>query len=846
MEDRIQAERRVVAGWRVAIAACRAFVAKPKVRCAVPWVLALGPAFALAVPIVREVPFSRDHATHMFKVWHFWEELVPSGRLRGWSHFWGFGFPSDEMVPCGGEVWVGLFRGLTLGLLDWARTYAVAFGALMVLKTTAAFVFTRHYFGAAAAVLAAWFTLLDPGALLEGGWDWHTHWGVWPVTLSVSLCLLGMTRLDRVLVARRARDVAWCGAWFGAALLTHQLALVVFAISAPLMFVDHALRRRAFRAESYVLALGALSFGVALAAFFLLPFLARSAATFDLGWMHDRLSVVSQKVVEFQTFKGVWPPIQALGMLGVWLVARSRRRGSFLFPAAALLLVLLASDLIHGHLQLERAMPTLIKLEVSRLLLVAKLFWFPLAGVALVWLSGAPRRLSAFRRPIRRVVAEGSLAVLALLLVAPGWKAIYERQLHKPIIGQQDVEYWADFQPFLEWSRELKKRTPEHYRIAYRMEDLHNHLSTVMPMYNETPMYKVGYTPTQLFDKVPRADGDELYEAMSVKYVVSTTRIRSRTLDLRRRFGRLWVYEFNRYRPQPFSVLGAGRAELVEFAPERIRVNLDGTAPGSRLKIHVANFDRWQASIDGELLPITTATVYGPHYPLLIEVPARDGELVLEYVYRSSDWLGLLLSWCALPAFFGFWWWGRGSPRVKAATRWLEQRKRWLGFGGVGVVVVTVAIVANRTRTRERLLPAESIFHRVAAEQMFLGDVACEPIAPLTFACGGQLVMATKVVSSAWGMHLCMNAPATAPLRVQVPVEFGSFVALQYNPPREGAGAIQVNLDGQLQERLATRPAAWQRQFLQYDTRHLRGISGTLGLEFLGAAQSCFDVRLVE
>ena len=74
--------------------------------------LSLVPALVQAVPLLWKTPLSHDHPAHLFKAWHFWTEMLAQGRLRGWSHFWGFGFPSDEFVPSGGELWVSVFRAL--------------------------------------------------------------------------------------------------------------------------------------------------------------------------------------------------------------------------------------------------------------------------------------------------------------------------------------------------------------------------------------------------------------------------------------------------------------------------------------------------------------------------------------------------------------------------------------------------------------------------------------------------------------------------------------------------------------------------------------------------------------
>src|SRR5262245_54073985 len=194
-------------GWACqrAVVSVRHVLSDERFRRRGPLALVVGIALWVAHPLWRETPLSYDHSAHLFKAWHFWTEMLPRARLRGWSHFWAFGFPSDELVPFGEELWVCLFRVLSLGQLSWVRTYALAFAAFVILKALTAYVFTRRYFGATAGVFGAAFALLDPGAMLKGGWTWHTYWGVWPVQLSMCFLLLAFVSLEDVLERGTAR-----------------------------------------------------------------------------------------------------------------------------------------------------------------------------------------------------------------------------------------------------------------------------------------------------------------------------------------------------------------------------------------------------------------------------------------------------------------------------------------------------------------------------------------------------------------------------------------------------------------------------------------------------------------
>lgn len=809
--------------------------------------VALLPAFLLAPRFVGEMPLSIDHATHLFKSWHFFTELLPSGRLRGWSHYWGFGFPSDELVPCGGELWVALFRALTFGQLSWLRTYALAFAALMILKGYAAFRFGRHFFGIGAGVVAAWLSVLDPGAMLEGGWEWHTTFGVWPVTLAASYVELALVRFDRVLSAGRARDVAAAGFWVGAALLTHQIAIVALALALPLLGIARRLAPDFPRWPAYARGFGALLLGFALASFFVVPFFTHTADTLDLGWLHEPLPVIVERLFSGKTFQNFSPVLHYLGLFGIVLAFRSRKAGGTFFAATALVCVLLASDVLVRTLHLERVLPSLIKLEVNRLLLVAKLFWFPLIGYAAVesvrFLSRGLARAGLGTSAVRVIFVLLGIGVLLVPDVSRYALGLAQQK----VIGPADIVDYRDLQRVLEWTRARHEQGGPRYRIAYELWR-GNHLPTLAPVFDQTPFYKAGTTPTQIFKNLPRAPGDyQLYAAMSVKYIVAPGLRSDPALRLLKRFGSMFVYEFLGYRAEPFSVLGKGHAELLEFSDERIRLRLRDTAPDTRLKLHVASYSRWRATLSGRELPITTVPVYDFRYPMLMEVPAGDGELVFEYVRRTADWLGFGLSLAAIPGFLLVLWAGRRfRPTVMRVAARVERGLRPAAIAAAALLSVALVGVFVRTRTRAPILPKDSVFQRLNGEELSFAGQRCHKVEPLVFQCGRERVAADVVSEAIWGIHLCMHASRNGVLELDVPVKLRSFIGGSYDAvTREGSGSIRVALDDGELAHFATEPPFLQQQFVQFDTRARRGQTARLGIRLEGTALDCFDFRLL-
>jgi hypothetical protein len=807
--------------------------------------LAVLPALWLSWPVLRETPLSHDHATHLFKAWHFWEEMLGRGRLRGWSHFWAFGTPTDELVPFGSELWVALFRAATFGQLSWPRTYALAFAGLLIFQALAAYAFARSYLSRAAAVLCAWITLLDPGAFLEGGWSWNALWGVWPVTLALSLVLMSLAQLERVLRTGGVRHVLWAGLWCAASLLTHPMALLTLAVAVPLLLLDHTLRAEGVGPGNVCRALGALVFGVALASFYLVPFVARSGVVQDLGWLGDSLPAVSRKLVQLRTFQNTSLIVHGLALLGVWLSLSRALPGAAFLVGAGGVFVLLSSGVLIRDLHLERVLPSLIKIEANRFLLVAKPFWFALAGHAAAELARPLIGLGT-RAPWRRWVARALGAALALSLLVPGAaRHLYETQLAKDVIGEAEVGYFADLRELLTWTRQQRLATDEHYRIAYYMwRD--EHLPTLAPVFDGSFMYKVGYTPVQVFEKVPTSGEPELLEALSVKFVVSAYPLEMRGLREERRFGQLHLYRFERYHAAPCSMIGPGQCELLDLSPEHVRFQLSGTSPESRLRIHIASFDRWQASIGGEPLPIRTVPALGAEYPMLMEAPARDGELELDYVYRGVDWFGLLVTLAAAPGFVAICWLARRPTLLDRCAKCLRRLARPLGWAAlIGLLSLAGAAFAG-TRTRQKLLPPTSLFrHLPAAGRLSLAGTPCVETAPAAFQCGAHPVKA-DVVAGYWGLHLCMTAPDAGELRLVVPARLGSALAGHYDPVKDGTGSIRVSLDGAPLGTITARPASQRHQRFQLDTRHRAHQQALVEVVVRGTALACFDLEVLE
>lgn len=804
----------------------------------------------VAGPLLRTTPLTHDHPSHIFKAWHFYEKMLPTGRLRGFSHYWAFGFPSGELVPIGEELWVALFRAVTLGHFSWLRTYSLALFGLLALVTFSGYRLARRFFGVLPGLFAGLLMLWDGGGWAQSGWNWMMEYGVWPNTLGICFILLALASLDELAETASRGRLLRAGLLMAAAFLSHQVAVPFFPILVALSFADRWFRGALTR-ERALWVLAACGLGVALSGFYLLPMLARAPLTLDLGTAGTTPADVAQRMIDQNLFLGLWGAFIPLGFVGAVVALKRRIPGAFLLSAGTGIFVLLSTDLMFSWAHVERILPNLTKVEASRMLVGAKILWFPLVAYALslpfegiaVFLRTFKRRpTSAVRNlELRPILAWAAVLALMLPYAGPLVTKLRTVQVTKQI-PPENVPFWDDLRPLWEYTADLRRATREHYRIAYDVRlQMHNHLPTLAPVFDDTPIYKVGYTPTQAFWAFPMYSDPRLFRAASVKYLVTDVKPDTNEFRHLKQFGSLGLYAFNAYDSRPFTLIGTGHAELLEFAPERIRIRLKNVAQGARLKIHVANMDHWQAELNGERVRIVSAPILDVEDPMLMEVPAGDGEIDLRYVARASDVVGAVTTLGALPALFFVGWVRRRR------AQWIERltlpAHTWRFVTSAGVVGALVCIVWRLWSGTALVFP-ESVFRKLGSGELTLDGERCSGNGRLAWRCGAAGAISAERISGLYGTHLCWNAPQGHSLELRQEVVAGEFVSGRYDV-RGDQGSIEAWMNGKSLGRTLARGAEQGLQFLQFDTRAHAGKHVTLRIKIDGSPLHCFDFRLV-
>lgn len=586
-----------------------------------------------------------DHPTHQYQAWLLVEQMLPSGRLSGWSDLRWAGYPALELYPMGGPLWVALFRALTLGQLDWEATYALALAAMVVVNVWATYVAARRLSGPGAALIAALLVLFERGWPRQGGDHYAIDVGVWPVTMGVGPLLLGLERQWSFLTGRAGvRALVAACLLAGWALLCHPMYLPVAVLAALCVLLaswGRAPVDRAMAAAALPLVVGLM-----LAAFWYLPFMVHSGLSEPGGAPFRSLSNTAEGLVMASFAPNFWTPALVAAMLGA-LLALGRGGGAMLVALLSLALILATSS---TPLELSRSLTELsASVQQERFMIPLRLLLCILAGHAIA--AAVAAALGDLRRwSFRRRLAGAALAALSMLLVAPAIEGFVKHQV-VPILefdNGPELDHRRDLHALCRWlapRAQVPPGTPPP-RTAWYVGYGHHE-------YNNAPIWcgvaQIIDSPAETFDVRPGGISEREVRAFGVRWVIGDRPIEGRDdyLRLVRRFGDLHVYEVEGADPADrVTVLGPGRARIEHFEDELIRIRVEGAGEDTRLAVHVARHPRWEATIDGRSIPVAGGHLGLPRADL-IHLPVTDGVVELRYRRGPAVLIGVLLTFLA-------------------------------------------------------------------------------------------------------------------------------------------------------------------------------------------------------
>ncbi len=442
---------RVVPKWYIV-----ALIAAPTLLIALTVSGVLGPIlrdgeslFRLPYLLVANTPTGGDMGAHVLLPKVLMEDLLPSGRILGWSMDWYAGFPAMYFyfpVPA-----------LLTVALDVILPYGPAFKIVTVLGLialpTASYFFVkflgfRRFIAVIAGVAGSLFVFMESYSIFGANIK-STLAGEFSFSISFALSILFVGMAVRNYHRGTIFD-PWVGVVLGLTAMAHIITtiVVVFATLPMLLGPIAALlakngkQRQATRGAIGLAASYAVGFGIS--AFWALALGARvfGGMTSDMGWAPVK-TIIGAYQNPGSPIPGEFVPVLAVGVIGIlWTLFRKDRVGT------ALMLTLwpLVGYFLIAHFELT-------VLYNARLLPYWFFGMYVFAGIAIALAATATARRFADRR--RATLLAGGVAVALLVGAAalsmhdlPGWiKWNYE--------GYEGKAVWNEYEGVLQAVDEL-------------------------------------------------------------------------------------------------------------------------------------------------------------------------------------------------------------------------------------------------------------------------------------------------------------------------------------------------------------------------------------------------------
>ena len=667
-------------------------------------------------------PVSHDHPVHYFKAWQATTEMLPEGRMWGWSHRLFAGYPAGYLYPIGPDLWVALVHLLGPGA-DVSESYALAFALVHVLTGYGVYRLGERTCGPWAGLVAAVLFLTDFGEFRYGGWKYTIDYGVWPQTFSLAFVCLALARVPAIIATPRWAPVGTFALFTGLSLICHPMPIllfpVVFVVVAVLRFVTPAsdlgappgMQPPGPGAGIWRLGVAHLV-GAVISLLWLLPFLSTKDMADRYGVLWRSAYQIGASFIDLDLLKGTWGVAFIAGVAGVaMLLRRTEWRGRFVAWTTILLLAAAVSSIV-DEFHLNALTEAFEHIQFSRLTILLKPFFFIAAGWALVaawrWLLSAtdsptPPQPASHRALWARAARNGVLALILGPIVVSFAFDFYTRQIDRELPRLSERKDQEHRDALVAWLNAQPHESPVE-RVAF-VGRTHDHSVVDMAAAIERPIYKTGFTPCSNYVYKMRTDRPTMMGELRVRWGVSDKKLSGGAWREIEQFGPWKVHELKRFDPDPLTVSdGKGPVELVSWADEEIVVRAGAGAHGY-LRLPVSHFPRWHATRDGHDVEIEPW-----EHPAdkersgFMTVALQPGEYRFEFRRSGSDraapWIGLIgvllalllmLADTRLPAAP---WLGRS---LTAVGEWLDGLLvRWPGAVpiGSGVVLVLVTIAA--------------------------------------------------------------------------------------------------------------------------------------------------------
>lgn len=667
-------------GWRVLPARLRQEVA----RWAPLGLVGVVAAVLLWELVLGRPPASRDHTIHYFQTSVLVEQMIPTGRLSGWTDRLNNGYPFGESYPTLGYLWVGAVHLLSFGTIGLRTSYAWGLLGVWMLAIASVWWLARtiaEEIGASgrhlawASSIGALLWLLDPGGSRQGGWNYVMFHGVWPQMFSAALWTLSLVLTWRALRHPSPRRLAIGGGVLGASILAHPFGLLTAATSAAgwlavLLLVPEGRSLASGRFRLW-LAVHALAAGLAFGWVAVFFGSAESMSRSPVPWAS--LGELATDLVRGTLFDAQSMWAGALALIGIAIALWRGKLVSWLVLGLVVALIVLGSHAAITVLRLDLLASGFKNLQFPRYTIAIKPLLFALGGPGFVVL------LRGFEQSLTDRASAGrprALRFAAALVLAPLLAGIVEdagRLVERPVgaldtlADGEEEEHEAELRAALRTEAETLGETP--LRVAFLRTHMGGGMYPILAVTDASDALVLdGHIATVNFEhrfgpRTPRA-----LAALGVTHVVF-----DRDLDDEKKLAAA-LREVGTYGPYTLSRLDPGEVErrpamaarssaeltVVEEQPERLVLDVADASERTAIILLRAPHVRWRASFDGAELDIDRSRLHRGLTVMKVVVPG-PGRLVLTYhrsrfetvaAWTSAMLLLVMLSCLLLPRPF--------------------------------------------------------------------------------------------------------------------------------------------------------------------------------------------------
>ncbi len=697
----------------------------PRLRLAAPVVVLVAAYVGLFWELLLgRPPASRDHAIHYFQTRLLWDELIPSGRLWGWTDTLGAGYPYGESYPVVGYLLGGVSNAATFGLVSPRASYAWGIAITWALGTIAVGWLAHTIVSTVRRgdpLAARWafcagglLWLFDAGASRQGGWNYLLFHGVWPQMFSAVLWALSLTLTMRALERPSPRRIAAAALVLGASVAAHPFGMLAAAASAGLLLVAVFLSPSKMPAPLRTWLLVHIG-AAAVAGSVVLVFFGSAAGMARSPVQWSPLGQLSYETLTGALFPTHWAWLGPLFVLGVLAIVR---RPSALGVSALLLcaaLVVLGSHESMTVLRLDLVVSGFKNLQFPRYTIELKPLMFAVAGVGAVLLPAAVRSIAPSLHPSRpRAWVFAALAAPFLATFAPDLGRLKTR----PVGALDTLEAHPegiDEAGMLALLREESVAVEGPLKVAYLRHGMGGGMFPIYAIADaNAELVLDGHIAAVNFKHRIRRD-PAAYDALGITHVIHDRPLGEREQSFADRlteletFGR---YHVARYVPEsttPRVHIDHGVAALETDEDEHIVIDVD-TAEPSTVILRQAPHLRWEATFEGASLDIKTSKRVPGLNLLSVDVP---GSGRLELRYRRTP-LEQLAGWVSVFA----WLLGLGAL---ALGRPLRFRPRSTLPRSLWPVAVVLALVATMAVERLQASNLERTWQHFAADRAYRG-----------------------------------------------------------------------------------------------------------------------------